>query len=140
MSDHPYLQTIRKYYEGCSKPDVAMMMSTFTPDVTHYFTDNPPVHGAEALANYWAGYTTDERKCLWTVDSFVAAEDEAAIEWSMISTLVNEGRKALLRGAEWYVFREGKIAEVRAHYMWTEEQQENELVGFPYKERGYPVK
>ena len=117
------------------------MISTFTPDVAHYFIDNPPVYGAEELAKFWASFTTDERKCLWTVDSFLAMEDQAVIEWTMISTYLNEGgRKAFLRGAEWYVFRDGKIAEIRAYYLWTETQRESELVGFPYQERGYPIR
>ena len=141
MNNHPYLETIRAYYNGCSTGDVELMKSTFTPDVTHYFTESEPVRGAEALATFWAGFNTSTRKSEWTVDRFMADGDEAVIEWTMISTYLEEGgRKAFLRGAEWYVFHDGKVAEIRAYYLWTEEQRESELVGFPYKERGYPVR
>ena len=139
MKDHPYLETIRTYYVGCSTGNVELMKSTFTPDVTHYFTDHGPISGAETLANYWAGFNTKERKAIWTVDHFMANEDEAVIEWTMINTSLNEQRKAILRGAEWYQFREGKIAEIRAYFRWVDEQLASELIGFPYTERGYPT-
>ena len=42
-----------------------------------------------------------------------------------------------LRGAEWYVFREGKIAELRAYDPIG--GGNHELDGYPYVERGYPV-
>jgi hypothetical protein len=138
MKDHPYLETISKYYVGCSTGNIELMKSTFTPDVTHYFTDHAPVSSADTLANYWAGFNTKARKAVWTVDRFMAAEDEAVIEWTMISTFLNEQRKEILRGAEWYQFHKGKIAEIRAYFLWTPEKMENELVGFPYSERGYP--
>ena len=140
MKDHPHLENIRTYYQGCSTGNVELMKSTFAPDVTHYFTDNPPVSGAETLANHWAGFNTKERKSEWTVDRFMADGDEAVIEWTLISTFLDEDRKEMIRGAEWYQFREGKIAEVRAYYLWTPDQRESELVGFPYAERGYPIR
>jgi hypothetical protein len=56
------------------------MKSTFTPDVTHYFTDDKPVGGAENLAKHWAGFNTKTRKTEWTVDHFMADDDEAVIE------------------------------------------------------------
>jgi hypothetical protein len=43
----------------------------------------------------------------------------------------------LLRGAECYVFREGKIAELRAYDPIG--GGNHELDGYPYVERGYPV-
>jgi hypothetical protein len=139
MSNHPHEDTIRVYYVGCSTGDIDLMKSTFAPDVTHYFTDHEPVTGADTLANYWAGFNTIERKAVWTVDRFMATENEAVIEWTMISTFLNKQRKELLRGAEWYQFHEGKIAEIRAYYRWVDEQLASELIGFPYTERGYPT-
>jgi hypothetical protein len=139
LKEHPFLDTIRTYYLGCNTGDLELMKSTFTPDVTHYFTDHAPVSGADTLANYWAGFNTQERSAVWTVDRFMAADDEAVIEWTMLYTSLNELRKGILRGAEWYQFREGKIAEIRAYFLWTPERMVNELVGFPYSERGYPL-
>jgi hypothetical protein len=42
----------------------------------------------------------------------------------------------MMRGSEWYVMREGRIAEIRA-YLMDDPQRDTELVGFPYAERGY---
>ncbi len=42
----------------------------------------------------------------------------------------------MLRGSEWYVMRAGKIAEVRAYFM-SSDDTDCELAEFPYGERGY---
>ena len=139
MSNHPHEDTIRAYYVGCSTGNTDLMKSTFAPDVTHYFPNTAPISGADALANNWASFNTKDRKAVWTVDRFMATENEAVIEWTMISTFLNEQRKEILRGAEWYQFREGKIAEIRAYYLWTPEHKISELIGFPYKARGYTL-
>ena len=52
--EHPFIQTIKKYYHGCSTADVELMKSTFTADVVHYFTDHAPIRGAASLAAYCA--------------------------------------------------------------------------------------
>jgi hypothetical protein len=113
MKAHSYLETIHKYYVGCSTGNIELMESTFASDVTHYFPNAAPISGADTLANHWASFNTKDRKAIWTVDRFMANENEAVIEWTMISTFLNEQRKEILRGAEWYQFREGKIAEIR---------------------------
>jgi hypothetical protein len=40
------------------------------------------------------------------------------------------------RGTEWYILRDGRIAEVRAYFQATE-IADSELVDFPYAGRGY---
>ena len=40
--EHPFVQTIKQYYQGCSTADVELMKSTFTDDVVHYFTHHAP--------------------------------------------------------------------------------------------------
>ncbi len=139
MNDHPYLDTIHTYYEGCSTGDVALIKSTLTLDVTHYFTAHEPIRGAETLADFWRGLNAGDRRTVWTVDHGIVSGDEAVIEWTMITTFLDERPRELLRGAEWYQFREGRIAEIRAYYLWTPDQRESELIGFPYAERGYPT-
>jgi ketosteroid isomerase-like protein len=146
MTEHPHLATIRKYYEGCNRGDIGLMVSTFTPDVVHYFTDlnrppgkRGPVKGALALAQYWANFQKEGRTTQWTVDHGIVEGDEAVIEWSMRSTGPDEGTRRLLRGTEWYVFKAGKIAEIRAYYHYTGREPREELSGFPYAERGYAV-
>lgn len=140
MKNHPYLDTIQTYFMGCNTGNVELMISTFMPNVTHYFPSHKSVSGADTLANYWAAFNNKTRKTEWTVDRFMALDDEAVIEWTMISTFLEDGQKDILRGTEWYVFRDGKIAEIRAYFMPTPNLTDSELVGFPYKERGYPVR
>ena len=37
MAENPNLATIRKYYDGCNRADIEQMMSTFDPNIVHYF-------------------------------------------------------------------------------------------------------
>jgi hypothetical protein len=41
-------------------------------------------------------------------------------------------------GAEWYVFRDGLISEIRAYYSYGR-NEDTGLVDFPYAKRGYMV-
>jgi len=45
-------------------------------------------------------------------------------------------RKVMTRGTEWYVMRDGRIAEVRAYFV-SDSEANSELRSFPYKDRGY---
>ena len=91
------------------------------------------------MANHWAELQKGGRGARWTVDHEVVEGTEAVIEWSVLLTGPGEEARQLLRGTEWYVFRDGKIAEIRAYYHYTSRTPLNELGGFPYAERGYPV-
>ena len=133
------LATIRRYYEGCNEADVEKMMSTFTKDVVHYFTGYSPVKGASELAKYWAKFQSGGRTTLWSVDHAISEGKEAVIEWTMKTTSAGEFTPAVLRGTEWYVFRDGKIAEIRAYYSWVHGVAVSQLEEFPYVERGYPA-
>jgi len=42
----------------------------------------------------------------------------------------------MMRGTEWYVMREGRIAEVRAYFLY-DDSTDTQLTGFPYPERDY---
>lgn len=139
MSESQHLDTIRKYYDGCNRGDIDQMMSTFTPDVVHYFVEEPPVRGARELANKWAGFQQEGRVATWTVDHGIAQGDEAVIEWTLVYTRpARSPPTILLRGAEWYFFKDGKIAEIRA-YELVPGDHKWELDGFPYAQKGYPT-
>ena len=138
MSAPTHLDTIRTYYRGCSTGDAALMTSVLAPDVVHYFTGADPVRGAEELAAYWVEDNAGDRRTAWTVDRAMVEGDEAVIEWSMFITFLDDRPGQRLRGAEWYAFRDGRIAEVRAYYRWIPGEPVSELIGFPYAERGYP--
>ena len=42
----------------------------------------------------------------------------------------------MARGTEWYVMRDGRIAEVRAYFI-ADSVANAELAAFPYAQRGY---
>ncbi len=139
-SEHPYIETIRTYYRGCNSADVPLMLSTFTEDVVHYFVDHSAVQGAGQLANYWKK-VAPRTQANWHLDHALVQEPEAVIEWSMRWTPVATGIPEILRGSEWYLFREGKIAEIRSYHnnFYLQHPSNRELRDFDYAGRGYRV-
>ena len=137
---HRYIETIKTYYHGCNTADRDLMISTFTPDVVHFFVDHGAVRGASALANYWAK-VGPKTAANWQLDHALVQEPEAVIEWSMQWTPQATGTPELLRGAEWYIFEGNRIAEIRSyhnnHYLQAPENRE--LRDFDYAARGYRV-
>ncbi|MFP6806788.1 MAG: nuclear transport factor 2 family protein [Pseudomonadales bacterium] len=137
-SGHIYIDTIHAYYRGCNTADVALMISTFTEDVVHYFVDHGAVQGAAGLANYWAkiGPRTQAN---WVLDHCLVQEPEAVIEWSMQWVPAASGKPELLRGSEWYLFEGDKIAEIRSYHnnFYLQNDKNRELWDFSYESRGY---
>ncbi|WP_335685481.1 nuclear transport factor 2 family protein [Sneathiella sp.] len=138
LADHRYTSIIRRYYEGCSTANYNLMMTTFDPDVVHYFVDHSPVHGAEALANYWFKIGP-KTKASWILDHVIVQEPEAVIEWSMPWTSPHEQKREVLRGTEWYMFKDDKITEIRSYHNnhYLQNPKNRQLWEFPYEERGY---
>lgn len=131
------LAIIESYYVACSIGDAQALMETLADDVTHYFlAPNPgsvPVSGAQHLASYWRKV---QRRISghWTVDHIIGEADEAVIEWTLFWT-TPRGERVATRGAEWYRFRDQRIAEIRAYYQQPEATAE--LRDFDYVGRGY---
>ena len=132
------LSVIKQYYNGCTSGDLDMLHSTLHPDVVRYFlapnVGTKPVEGREHLARYWRKVTRriDAR---WVVDHALSMGDEAVIEWTMFWRPTPDAQCIATRGAEWFVFRDGLILEIRSYY-----QQRNgstELDAFDYSGRGY---
>ena len=138
MTEHSHIDTVRRYYHGCNTGDVDLMKSTFCEDVVHYFVDHAPVRGADGLAGYWAKVGPKTR-ARWTVDHGIEKGDEAVIEWAMSWTPIGGEVQETLRGTEWFIFRDGRIAEIRSyHNNWHLRRPENRaLWAFPYADRGY---
>jgi ketosteroid isomerase-like protein len=133
----PLLDTITRYYEGCSTGDVDLMLTTLDAGVVHWFlAPNPgsaPVRGGEHLARYWRKVQRmiDAR---WVVDHCLAGEGEAVIEWTMYWRSAEH--VVATRGAEWFTFSAaGLITEIRSYYQ--QHEVTTELDGFPYGQRGY---
>jgi len=132
------LALIAAYYDACSAGDAEGVTATVTDDVVHYFLSpnlaTTPVAGGEHLGRYWRkvhGMFAPR----WVVDHIVAAGDEAVIEWTMFWQPRPDAERIATRGAEWFVLRDGRIAEIRSYY--RQEQETSELDGFPYAQRGY---
>lgn len=142
MADHSHLDTIRRYYQGCNTADGALMRSTFTSDVVHYFTHHDPVRGADALAQYWESMQP-RINATWTLDHGIVQGAEAVIEWSMSWTPPGSGEREMIRGAEWYEFEDDLIREIRAYYFNPRApypQNDFELLEFPYEDCDYADK
>lgn len=139
-SGHPYIEVIQTYYRGCNTADVELMMSTFTDDVVHYFVDHSAVRGAQGLANYWAK-VAPRTQANWQLDHALVQAPEAVIEWSMSWVPAQTGAAELLRGSEWYLFRDDKIAEIRSYHnnYYLQEPANRELWDFDYAARGYRI-
>lgn len=135
---HPFIETIHQYYAGCNAADRTLMQTTFTEDVVHYFVDHSKVAGAERLANYWAK-VQPLTQANWVLDHALVQDDEAVIEWSMRWTPQPTGVPEILRGSEWYLFRDGLIAEIRSYHAnyYLADTRNRELHNFPYNSRGY---
>jgi ketosteroid isomerase-like protein len=138
MNTQEKLALIRRYYDGCSAGDVAIMRDALDDNVVHYFlSPNPgsaPVRGAERLAKYWRRV---QRlfAARWVIDAIVAEDDAAVIEWTMFHTPKPGATRVTLRGAEFYRFNNGLISEIRAYYQQLD--RSTELDGFDYGSRGY---
>jgi len=75
------------------------MKSTFTPDITHYFTEMESMHGADTMANLWRECNLGDRRWVWTVDHGIDDGDEAVIEWTLVVTFLDGRPQEMLRGA-----------------------------------------
>lgn len=139
--DHAAL--IRRYFAACNAADYDALVSCFTPDAVHYFPaglPDVPWRGADTIARKWQ-WCVQTLGSQWTIDRLIISHDspEGMIEWTHWKN--NHG--TAVRGAEWYDFdpATGKIAEIRAYYAAPADKAAtiNELVGFDYRGRGYPL-
>ena len=71
----------------------------------------------------------------WSVDHGISEGDEAVIEWTMRFRDPRTDTSGRVRGAEWFRFQDGKIAEIRPYD--HPGAAIAELQGFPYGQRGY---
>jgi ketosteroid isomerase-like protein len=128
---------VLKYFDACTSGDLDVLLSTLDPDVVHYFLPArfPPIHGAEHLAKYWRKFK-NALNPVWRIDHIIGRDDEVVSEWSCHWTHQETSRRVMMRGTEWYVMREARIAEVRAYFLY-EDSADTQLTGFPYSERDY---
>ncbi len=130
---------IRSYYEALNSGDADAVAAHFTDDATHYYTRLGPHAGAETI-----GQMTDlavkSIEAQWFVENAIEGEgDEGVIEWTMTWRDPKSGEKRLDRGTEWFVFRDGLIAEVRAYHHGGPKNPSGDLLGFDHEGRGYTM-
>ena len=132
------LALLTRYYDACSAGDADGVAATVTDDVVHWFlapnVGSRPVAGGEHLGRYWRKVQA-MLGSRWVVDHLVVDGEEAVIEWTMFWQPRPDAERIATRGAEWFVLRDGRIAEIRSYY--RQEQETSELDGFPYAQRGY---
>jgi ketosteroid isomerase-like protein len=129
-------ERVRAYYEALNTGDAAAVSAHFTDDATHYYTRLGPHEGAKTIGDLTAlGVSTIDAQ--WYVENLIEADNQVAIEWTMTWRDPNSGAKRLDRGTEWFRFRDGKIAEVRAYHHGGKKNPQGDLLGFDHEGRGY---
>lgn len=131
-------QRVEAYFSSCASDSAAGIAAHFTADAIVYDTNHKPLIGADAIGKFWA--EVRERWCdaVWYVDSYIADDQVAAIEWTMTGT--TEHGAFTVRGSEHYQFDRGLIKEIRQYWTFRRDKLNSALVGFPYAQRtGYFV-
>jgi ketosteroid isomerase-like protein len=129
---------IRSYYEALNSGDADAVAAHFTDDATHYYTRLGPHEGAETIGGY-AALAVKSIEGRWFVENALEGEGEAVIEWTMTWRHPESGEQRLDRGTEWFVFRDGLIAEVRAYHHGGPKNPSGDLLGFDHRGRGYTM-
>jgi ketosteroid isomerase-like protein len=134
------LDHVRGYYDALNTGDADLVASYFCDDAVHYYTRREPQVGARAIADN-AALAVEHIEGRWKLEHAVEGDDEVAIEWSMTFRHPRTGEPMIDRGAEFLVFRDGKIAEVRAYYHGgVPRNPSGDLVGFDHAARGHTVR
>lgn len=129
-------ERVRAYYEALNTGDAAAVSAHFTDDATHFYTRLGPHEGAKTIGDLAAlGVSTIDAQ--WYVENLIEADGEVAIEWTMTWRDPKSGEKRLDRGTEWFRFRDGRIAEVRAYHHGGKKNPQGDLLGFDHEGRGY---
>jgi ketosteroid isomerase-like protein len=133
-----HIDHVRSYYEALNSGDAERVASHFTEDATHYYTRLEPHRGAATIGQMteWA---VENIEAQWFVENAIEEGDQAVIEWTMTWRHADSGEPRLDRGTEWFLFRDGKIAEIRAYYHGGPKNRQGNLLGFDHAGRGYTM-
>jgi ketosteroid isomerase-like protein len=129
---------VRGYYDALDTGDVDRIASFFTDDAVHYYTRLGPHEGARAIAEN-AKLGVEHLDGQWHMYNGIEEGDQAVIEWAMTWRDPETGERRLDRGTEWFLFRDGKIAEVRAYFHGGRRNRSGDLIGFDHAGRGHTV-
>jgi ketosteroid isomerase-like protein len=131
-------ERVRAYYEDLNSGEADAVSAHFTEDATHYYTRLGPHEGAKTIGDFAAlGVATIDAQ--WFIENLIEQGDQVAIEWTMTWRDPQSGEKRLDRGAEFFLIRDGQIAEVRAYHHGGRKNPQGDLLGFDHEGRGYTM-
>jgi len=133
------IAVVRRYFDGCNSGDLDELLKHARARRRTYFLPKSflTIQGAMHVAKFWQKYKSLLQP-IWRIDEIIGHGDRVVSEWSVLWTPVGKTHQIMSRGTEWYIVRDGLIAEIRA-YFGAERSVEidTELADFPYSERGY---
>jgi ketosteroid isomerase-like protein len=132
------LDHIRSYYEALNTGDPDRIARHFTDDAVHYYTRLGPHDGARTIGDH-TKLAVDHLEGQWFMENGIEDGEQACIEWTMRWRDPKSGERRLDRGTEWFRFRDGKIAEVRAYHHSGPKNRSGDLIGFDHAGRGYTM-
>ena len=130
------LDHVRSYYEALNSGDSDRVAEHFTDDAVHYYTRLGPHESARTIGDH-TKLAVEKLGGRWFIEDAIDDGDRVVIEWTMTWRDPRSGESRLDRGTEWFEFRDGKIAEVRAYHHSDTKNRSGDLVGFDHAGRGY---
>ena len=121
------LDHVRSYYEALNNGDPDRVAEHFTDDAVHYYTRLGPHQGAQAIGDH-TKLAVEKLGGRWVIEDAVDDGERVVIEWTMTWRDPRSNEPRLDRGTEWFEFRDGKIAEVRAYHHSNEKNRAGERV------------
>ena len=126
------LDHVKSYYAVINTGDVDAIAAHFTDDAVHYYTRMAPHRGREIAER--AAWAVNNIEAEWSMYNGIDDGEQAVIEWAMKWRHPETKELKLDRGTEWFLFRDGKICEVRAYY-----NRSGDLIEFDHAGRGHTV-
>jgi ketosteroid isomerase-like protein len=131
-------ERVRAYYEDLNVGNAEAVSAHFTDDAVHYYTRLGPHEGAETIGRY-AAFGVEQIDARWHLENLVEQGDQVAIEWTMTWRDPEKDERRLDRGAEFFLIRNSRIAEVRAYHHGGKRNPQGDLLGFDHAGRGYTM-
>jgi ketosteroid isomerase-like protein len=130
------LDHVHSYYEALNSGDPDRVAEHFTDDAVHYYTRLGPHEGARTIGEH-TKLGVVELGARWVIEDAIEDGERVVIEWTMTWRDPRSGQPRLDRGTEWFEFRDGRIAEVRAYHHSNEKNRSGDLLGFDHAARGH---
>jgi len=133
---------VRSYYEALNSGDPERVAAHFTDDAVHYYTRLGPHEGAATIGEH-TKMAVEQLEGRWFIENGIedpgedTEDGQACIEWTMTWRDPKSGERRLDRGAEFFRFRDGKIAEIRAYHHGNSRNPSGDLLGFDHAGRGH---